>query len=59
MEPQAKSNVFWTYPSSPDVSLNFVFSVSGFVDNNNKNKKLRKSRFFPFKLLDPLPPMMS
>ena len=42
MEPQAKSNDFWRYPSSPDVSFNFVLSVSGFFGNNNSYKNWEK-----------------
>ena len=40
---QAKSNDFWRYPSSPDVSFNFVLSESGFFGNNNSNKTEKKS----------------
>ena len=42
MEPQAKSNDSRRYPSSTDVSFNFVLSVSGFFGNNNSNKNWEK-----------------
>ena len=42
MEPQAKSNDSWRYPSSTDVSFNFVLSVSGVFGNNNSNKNWEK-----------------
>lgn len=54
MEPQAKINVFWRYPSRPDVSLNFVFSVSEVFDNNNKNcEKTEKKSILPFQIAWP------
>ena len=52
MEPQAKSNDFWRYPSSADVSFNFVLSESGFCGNNNATKTEKKS-ILPFQIAWP------